>query len=202
MLNDHTIVHFALAFVLGLISGVIPFSYILGRCKGVDITKVGSKNIGATNLGRNCGPVFFIVGFLLDGLKGLIPVLVAPLLALPPMAAGAGAIIGHIGNPFFGFKGGKGVSTIIGVALGLVPYAFLIAMGVWIVLYLLTLVVSVASLGLAIVLPIAAFLLNNGSLIDRLFLVVLCSVIIIAHHGNILRIIKGTEPRTKLWEKR
>ena len=202
MFHDHTVPGFALAFGCGAVSGMIPFSYFLGRLKGVDITKGGSKNIGATNLGRTCGPVFFVIGFLLDGAKGLLPVLVAQALTLPPMAAGAGAIIAHIGNPFFRFRGGKGVSTIIGVTLGLAPYSFLIALGVWMILYVATLIVSVASLGLAIVLPIAAFLLDSGSLLDRLFLTILCTIIIIAHRGNIQRLIKRTEPKTKLWEKR
>jgi len=202
MFQDNTILAFIVSFLLGWLSGIIPFCYILGRIKGVNLTKVGSKNIGATNLGRSCGPVFFIIGFLLDGLKGLAPVLIARSFMLPAMSAGAGTIIGHVFNPFFRGRGGKGVSTVIGVALGLVPRAFLIAFGAWLILYITTLVVSIASLGLAIILPAIAFLIDDGSMLDRVFLLVLCILIIIAHRKNIQRLLQGTEPKTRLWKKR
>jgi glycerol-3-phosphate acyltransferase PlsY len=202
MSHDYRIIDFLIALALGLISGIIPFSYIIGRFKGVDLTNAGSRNIGATNLGRTCGLPFFIFGFLLDGVKGFAPVLIAHSMMLPAMCAGAGAMIGHIYNPFFKGRGGKGVSTMIGVALGLVPRAFLISLGVWLGVYLVTLLVSVASLSLAIALPVVAFLLAEGNLLDRAFLVLLGILIIIAHRSNIRRLLHGLEPRTKLWEKR
>lgn len=200
MFHDITAGDFLLSFLIGWISGMVPFCYLLGRIKGKDLRRVGSKNIGATNLGRTCGPVFFIIGFLLDGIKGLVPVLIARSFMLPPIGAGAGALIGHVFNPLFRGKGGKGVSTVIGVALGLVPRAFLLAFGIWLVLYVTTLIVSIASLGLAIALPVAAFFLNDGSLLDRMFLIMLCMLVIIAHGRNIQRLFQGNEPKTRLWK--
>jgi len=202
MFHNDPVVGFVVALGLGWICGIIPFSYIVGRFKGVDITKTGSRNIGATNLGRACGFPFFIIGFLLDGIKGLAPVLICRSLMLPAVCAGVGAMIGHVYNPLFRGKGGKGVSTIIGVALGLVPRAFLISLSVWLIIYLVTMFVSVASLCLAVTLPIAAYLTMDGNPLDRIFLVILGILIIIAHRTNIQRLLRGTEPKTKLWKKR
>ena len=121
-----------IAFIIGAFFGMIPFSYCIGRIKGVDITRTGSGNIGATNLGRTCGFAYFILGFVLDAVKGLIPVLLARTFMWPGIAAGLGAILGHVFNPFFRFRGGKGVSTTIGVTLGLVPLSFAISLAAWI----------------------------------------------------------------------
>ncbi|MBN2620099.1 glycerol-3-phosphate acyltransferase [candidate division WOR-3 bacterium] len=200
--HNSTILGFIVAGALGWVCGIIPFSYCIARFKGIDLTKTGSGNIGATNLGRACGLSFFILGFVLDGVKGLAPVLIARSLSLPAMCAGAGAMLGHIYNPLFKGKGGKGVSTVIGVALGLVPRAFTVSIGIWLIVYVTTLIVSIASLSLAITMPIAAFVINDGTFLDRLFLIILGVLIIIAHRANIQRLFQGTEPKTKLWEKK
>jgi glycerol-3-phosphate acyltransferase PlsY len=202
MSHNNTILDFIASGVLGLVCGIIPFSYIIARFKGIDLTKTGSGNIGATNLGRTCGFSFFILGFVLDGVKGLAPVLIARAHGFPAMCAGAGAMLGHIYNPLFKGKGGKGVSTVLGVALGLVPRAFAASIGIWLIVYVATLIVSIASLCLAITLPIAAFIIKDGNLLDRLFLIILGILIIIAHRSNIQRLFQRTEPKTKLWEKR
>ncbi len=191
-----------LAFIIGAVFGMIPFSYIIGRIKGVDITQTGSGNIGATNLGRTCGFGYFILGFVLDALKGLIPVLLAKAFLWPGIAAGLGAILGHVFNPFFRFRGGKGVSTTIGVTLGLVPLSFAISLAAWILVYLLTFIVSMASLGLALVLPITAFVLKEGSMLDRIFIILVSLLIIFAHRANIGRIIKKQEPKTIFWRRK
>lgn len=202
MVHSTTALDFIVSGVLGWLCGIIPFSYLIARLKGIDLTKTGSGNIGATNLGRACGLSFFILGFVLDGIKGLAPVLIARSFGLPAMCAGAGAMVGHIYNPLFKGKGGKGVSTVIGVAFGLVPRSFAISIGIWLIVYLTTLFVSIASLCLAITLPAAAFVINDGTLLDRLFLVLLGILIIIAHRANIERLMHGMEPKTRLWRKR
>ncbi len=189
------------SFLLGFMFGVIPFSYLLGILKGVDLKKTGSSNIGATNLGRSLGLQFFILGFLLDGLKGFMPVLIARHYSLIPIFAGAGAILGHIFNPFFKFKGGKGVSTTIGALLGIVPRQFLVSILIWIAVYLSTFVVSVASLSVAITLPVTVFLMPAGSG-ERIFVIVVSLLIILAHRSNIKRIINRTEPKTIFWRKK
>ncbi len=190
------------SFVIGFAFGMIPFSYILGRIKGVDLKTSGSGNIGATNLGRKLGTPFFILGFILDALKGLAPVLLARSLSFTPALAGVGAIAGHIFNPFFKFKGGKGVSTVVGVALGLTPKSFLLAIAVWLVIYLATFIVSLASLCLAIVLPVIIIILKEANTMARILMIVICILIIVAHYKNIKRLINGTEPKTIFWKKK
>jgi glycerol-3-phosphate acyltransferase PlsY len=195
------IVHI-ISFAAGFAFGIIPFSYILGRIKGVNLKASGSGNIGATNLGRKLGTGFFILGFILDALKGFIPVMLARPLSFTPALAGAGAIAGHIFNPLFNFKGGKGVSTTIGVALGLTPRSFLLAIAVWLVIYLFTFIVSLASLCLAIVLPVIIILLKEADTMACILMIVICILIIVAHYKNIQRLITGTEPKTIFWRKR
>lgn len=194
--------HYIISFIIGFCFGIIPFSYIIGRIKGIDLRNTGSGNIGATNLGRSLGFPFFAAGFILDGLKGLIPVVLARSFAFPAALAGAGAILGHIFNPFFGFRGGKGIATTIGVAIALMPQSFPIALGVWIVVYFVTYFVSLASIGFACVLPLVAVILHEGQSLDRLFFVLIALFVIYAHRSNIKRLLNNSEPKTILWRKR
>ncbi len=191
-----------ISFIIGILFGIIPFSYLLGLLKGIDLKKTGSGNIGATNLGRSLGLTFFIIGFLLDALKGFLPIVIARSLGLYPAFAGAGAILGHIFNPFFNFKGGKGVSTTIGVALGIVPGQFLIAIVVWLMIYLTTYIVSVASIGLAITLSVATFFIGKTAISERVLILIISALVIFAHRSNIKRLINRTEPKTILWRKK
>lgn len=193
---------YVLPFIIGFVFGIIPFSYMLGKIKGLDLKKVGSGNIGATNLGREAGLPFFVLGFILDGLKGLIPVLLARNLGYLTALAGAGAILGHIFNPLFRFRGGKGVSTTIGVAIGIVPKSFLISLAVWVVVYLSTFIVALASIGFAVALPIFAFVMNEATLTDRIFMVIIAGLIIYAHRSNIKRILKKEEAKFILWRRK
>jgi glycerol-3-phosphate acyltransferase PlsY len=195
------IVYYLVPFFVGFAFGTIPFSYIVARIKGVDLKRVGSGNIGATNLGRFLGLPFFILGFVLDGLKGLVPVLLVRTLTYPAALAGVGAILGHIFNPFFKFRGGKGVSTTIGVAFGLVPKSFVVSFAVWLVIYLTTFIVALASMSLAIALPLMAIVFHEAELIDRLLIVIMALVILFAHRSNVKRIIRKEEPKTVLWRR-
>src|SRR5258708_1019674 len=160
--------------LLGLIpaaylAGSVPFGLIVGRARGIDPRKGGRGNIGATSVGRLLGVKFFAIVFTLDVLKGLLPMLAAAwvvrryvaepdaLVYLLWLLVGFAAIMGHMFSCFIGFKGGKGVATSTGVVLGLFPYytlAGLIAMGVWIVLFLALRYVSVASIVAAVVFPV------------------------------------------------
>lgn len=196
------IMQYVISFLIGFVFGIIPFSYIIGQLKGVNLKNVGSGNIGATNLGRTFGLPFFILGFFLDGLKGLIPVLLVRTFNYPMALAGAGALLGHIFNPFFAFKGGKGVSTTIGVAVGLVPLSFLFSVVIWIILYLATHIVSLASLIFAVTLALIPFLLHEAHLLDRIFLMIMAILIIYAHRSNIIKLMKKEEPKTILWRKK
>jgi len=195
-------IKYFLSFLVGLVFGIIPFSYMLGALRGLDIRKSGSGNIGATNLGRTLGPIFFVLGFLLDASKGVIPVLLSQSLFGIGTLAGAGAILGHIFNPFFGFRGGKGVATTIGVAVSLAARSFALSLGIWLLVYLATMIVSLASLCFAVALPLMAFILRDGSTADRLLFVLVSIMVFFAHRHNIERLIQRKEPRTILWRRK
>ena len=195
------IVSCTIAFLLGFCCGIIPFSYLIARAKGIDLKATGSGNIGATNLGRTLGFPFFMAGFVLDGLKGFVPVMLVQNLTYPGACAGAGAICGHIFNPFFRFRGGKGVSTIIGVTCALMPCSFAISLVVWIALYFATSIVSLASIVFAVVLVAISFIVGEATLLDRVFIALMSLIIIVAHRSNIMRLLEGKEPKTRVWRK-
>src|SRR5579872_4774549 len=113
-----------LAALFGYLVGGVPFGYLIGRWRGVEIRQQGSGNIGATNVGRVLGRRFGILVFLLDFAKGALPVLAArfaPAVDLPadslPVAAGVAAFLGHLFPIYLRFHGGKGVATAAGVVL-------------------------------------------------------------------------------------
>ena len=193
---------YIISFAIGFGFGIIPFSYLIGRLKGIDLKEVGSGNIGATNLGRSFGLPFFLLGFVLDGLKGLIPIFLARSFLLPAAMAGLGAILGHMFNPFFQLRGGKGVATTIGVALGLVPYAFIISLIAWLIVYFTTYLVSFASITLVVILPLTALVLHEGQILDRILVLVIGLFVIFGHRSNIKKLLSRQEPRTVLWKKK
>ncbi len=163
--------------------GSIPFGVLIGRARGIDIREHGSKNIGATNVGRVLGRPLGLLCFFLDMAKGAIPVLVAGrllgTLGLTTMEAGAGdlwlwmlvalaALAGHMYSPFLRFGGGKGVATAFGGLVAMWPVLTipaLVALGSWILVVMSTRVVSVASMAAALIMPIAtlAMMLLGGS---------------------------------------
>jgi acyl-phosphate glycerol 3-phosphate acyltransferase len=132
----------AVAVGLAFLLGSIPFSLLIGLVKGVDIRTVGSKNVGATNLGRALGGRYFALGFVCDMLKGLAPVLAVGMLfgligasdmtpahAWAWLGVVAAAVLGHMFSPWVGFKGGKGVATGLGALLGVYPMLTVPALG-------------------------------------------------------------------------
>jgi len=177
--------------------GSIPFSYLVARRAGVDVRKVGSGNVGATNVMRSAGRVAGVVAFLLDASKGAVAALLAQRLdpggALPPLAA-ACAVLGHMFPIWLGFTGGKGVATGAGAFLPLTP----LATGVALVVFALTLTfgryVSLASLAAAVSLAAAAFLTGAPRPVAWTAAVV-TAVIIWKHRTNLRRIRAGTENR-------
>lgn len=193
---------YALSFIIGFVFGMIPFSYMLGMMRGVDLRKTGSGNIGATNLGRTLGFAFFTVGFVLDAIKGVIPVILSHSLFGTGTLAGAGAILGHVFNPLFGFHGGKGVATTIGVASALMIRSFALGLGIWLIVYLTTFFVSLASVCFAIALPILSILLGEGTTGDRVFFILIAILVLYAHRANIKRLINRKEPKTIFWRRK
>lgn len=192
---------YLVSFLIGFAFGMIPFSYMIGALRGIDITKVGSRNIGATNLGRSLGFPFFILGLTLDVAKGIAPVLLSHSLFGVATLAGAGAILGHVFNPLFGFHGGKGVATTIGVALALMTKSFTLALGFWLVVYLTTFLVSLASLCFSVALPAFSIILHEGTVGDRILFILVAIVVIYAHRSNIRRLLKRKEPKTIFWRR-
>ena len=195
-------------FVLGAyLIGAIPFGLLIGKCYGIDIRKMGSCNIGATNVTRSVGKTAGKVCFFLDMIKGAIPAAVTqwccpevPLLAL---CCGAAAILGHIFPIYLKFKGGKGVSTGAGVVLALAPLPLLCAFVVWVTTFFISRYVSLASIVAAVALPIFAVvfkLLGIGtptakSLLTLGFFIAAALLTLVRHRENIKRLLAGTESR-------
>ena len=180
--------------------GAIPTSYLTVRLvKGHDLRRLGSGNLGATNLFRQLGWAFAIPVGLFDLAKGAIPVMVFGPRAgggqLVPLLLGAAAVVGHVFSVFVKFKGGKGVATGAGVVLGTAPWAFLVALVVWAVVTRLSGYVSLGSILAAASLPPAVWLLHPERR-GMVWLFALLALAIIALHGaNIRRLAEGTENR-------
>ena len=199
--------------LLAYLVGAIPNGFLLARVKGVDIRKVGSGNIGATNVFRSVSKTLGILTFIADAVKGLVPALVFPMLAAwisgvnPPAWLGlvyaALAIVGHTWPIYLGFKGGKGVATSAGALIGLAPLATGIGFVVWILFFVTSRYVSVASIAAAAAVPAAAWWLyrDNGAALP-VFLTVLGAVIILRHKANIQRLATGAEHRFEFKKKR
>lgn len=188
---------------ISFLVGAIPFGYIVARLvKGVDIRTQGSGNVGATNVFRVVGKSWGILVFCLDFLKGFIIVFLAclakdfgPYLLI---ITGVLAICGHNWTPFLGFKGGKGVATSLGVLFAL-SFAFVslkiilpIALLVWIIVFILARMVSLASLLASFVFMVLALFLSQGIQI-KFFTILLFLFILIKHKSNVKRILKGKE---------
>lgn len=196
--------------------GSVPFGLLLGRMKGVDIRHQGSGNIGATNLARSVGRTWGVLAFILDFLKGTVPTWLALAAFLRPEAGfwqteaglapwlppavGVAAVLGHVSPLYLKFRGGKGVATAFGALTALSWPATLAAGGVWLLLFLITRTVSIASLASALALPIALVLVRASvppevypwTLGVTIFLAVL---IFARHRANLVRLFRGEEFR-------
>jgi glycerol-3-phosphate acyltransferase PlsY len=167
--------------------------------KGEDLRKLGSGNLGATNLFRQLGWRWAIPAALIDVAKGTVPVLVFGPRAgggdLMALALGVTAVLGHVFSLFVNFKGGKGVATGGGVLLGLAPWAALVAIAVWAVIVKFTGYVSLGSIVAAAVLVPALWLIYPDKHDLVLPFALLAAMIILLHRANIQRLLKGTEHR-------
>jgi len=192
------------AFLLG----AVPFGYLAGRMRGIDLRAHGSGNIGATNTLRVLGTRMGIVVLLLDVGKGLLPLLAARRLdgaaaggANDWVVVGAGlaAILGHTFSPFLGFKGGKGVATSLGVLIGLSPLVAGLVVSVFLLVVAATRYVSLGSILAAITQAVLFWLpLFDGHaapLPFRLFGLLAAVFVVLKHQSNVERLRKGTEAR-------
>jgi glycerol-3-phosphate acyltransferase PlsY len=214
---------FPFAIAGAYLLGSIPFGLLIARAHGKDLRSIGSGNIGATNVSRALGRKWAYVCFALDVLKGLVPMLATLALAKPLsassqtdqvvvlflwLAVGCAAILGHIFPLYLKFKGGKGVATSFGVALGLWPYYTIcaaFAMAVWVAAVLMWRYVSLASIAAAVTFPlalIAAIWLTPAWTFAALWPLLLAAIaiplmVIIRHRENVKRLLAGTESKIR-----
>lgn len=194
-----------IAAIVGYLLGSIPFGLLLTRAAGIDIRKVGSGNIGATNVLRTGNKKLAAATLVLDALKGLVAVLIAHFL-LPGSnsyvfyAAGVCAFLGHCFPVWLNFKGGKGVATFIGVLYGWAWPIGIIFCVVWLIIALTQRISSLAALTAAVTAPIFAYV--AGLYLDWIdgpslaaVTGVLALLLIFTHRTNLGRLIQGTEPK-------
>jgi len=177
--------------------GGIPIGLLVGRAKGIDdIRKYGSGNIGASNVLRVIGVKAGLFVWLADALKGLAPVLVARLvLGLPDVwvaATALGALVGHCCSIYLRFTGGRGVSTSLGVAIGLDWRVGVIAFTVWLVVVALTRYISLASM-LGVGAGAGLMYLFGTPMPFALAMTLVTAIVVVRHAANIQRLLNGTE---------
>jgi glycerol-3-phosphate acyltransferase PlsY len=186
--------------------GAVPFGYIVGRVRGIDIRTVGSKNIGATNVLRSVGKGWGILTLLLDALKGLVPAALFPVLAAGPsdistsaglsVVCGCAAVLGHNFPIYLKFKGGKGVATTAGALVGIAPLALLCGIVTFAITFGISRYVSLGSCLSAIVIPLSAWIIYRDSgILIPLVLTLLGLLALWRHKANIKRLLSGTENR-------
>lgn len=192
----------AIAYLLG----AVPFGLLIAkRVSGIDLRQFGSGNIGTSNAVRAMGRRWGFVVFLLDFLKGFLPVLACRWLVgederhLLEVLTGTAAVLGHCYPIYLGFRGGKGVATGCGAIIAIDWMIFLCGGLVWLVTRLTTRYAGLASILMGITFPIAAwavdriFKMNRPELIVGSFLLTI--LIVVRHRSNMMRMLKGTEPR-------
>ena len=192
----------AIFILAGYLIGSIPFGYLAGRLRGIDIREHGSGNIGATNVLRTLGKPVGISVLVLDVLKGLIPVLIAKQLSdnsFVHILTAFSTIMGHNYTLWLRFKGGKGIATSAGALLPLIVVPLGIAAIIWVVLFFTTRYVSVASMGAALTIPIVTAVIQgvqgNWNPVLLIFTILMAAMAIWKHRGNIRKLCNGTENR-------
>jgi glycerol-3-phosphate acyltransferase PlsY len=177
--------------------GTLPFAYLVTRgWAGIDLRHAGSGNMGAANVTRTAGPVLGAIVLALDVAKGVLAMWLAQRVGVSlevAALAGIGAVVGHVFPVWFGFRGGKGVATACGVFSLLAPRALMLAAIAFVVIVSATRYVSLASVGAAVVLPLAMVAAGE----PRVTLLASCAtavIILLRHRENISRLQAGTEP--------
>jgi len=187
--------YYAGAILFGYLLGAIPFGLIFARLAGAgDIRKIGSGNIGATNVLRTGKRWAAAATLLCDGAKGAVAVLIAREFYGIELAffAGAGAFLGHLFPVWLGFKGGKGVATFLGVTLALSWQAGLAAVAIWLAVAAVSRISSLSALIAAAATPFVMAAL--GLHLYATLALLLAVLIFVAHRENIRRLFAGTEP--------
>lgn len=210
------ILSFVLTVLLAYLVGSLPTGYLVARARGMDIRDVGSGNIGATNVFRSMGKQAGLMVLSVDFLKGLLACGVVPSFVLAgtlgraeagsvaeplSLVAAVAAILGHNYTCWLRFKGGKGIATSAGVLVALVPWALLIILAVWLLVFALWRYVSLASIAASLALPPAVWV-TGGSVTLVGICAGLTGLALYKHRSNVERLLAGTEPRIERRKKR
>jgi len=190
-------------FLIGYLAGSIPFGLLLTKMAGLgDVRRIGSGNIGATNVLRTGRKGLAAATLLLDMLKGLVPVIVVKMLAGEPAATitAAGAFFGHVFPVWLGFKGGKGVATALGVLTGFHWAVGLATMGTWLLVAFLSRISSLSALVAAAAAPAYVWWLLGQPVLTTAT-TLMSALLYWRHRGNIRNLIAGTEGRINLGSK-
>ena len=198
---------FFISYLLGSISG----SMLMGKLKGVDIRKIGSGNAGGTNAFRTMGAIFALGVVLIDVLKGFIAVKYIPLLQLGGILeanlitniellhifCGIGAVLGHVYPVYYGFKGGKGAGTMVGVLAALFPMYLIIGLPIWLIILVSSGYVGLSTISVGVILPVSTAIYYEGGLGTPfgIFTIIISLFIIFTHRSNISRMRTGNENR-------
>lgn len=203
---------FILSAIAAYLLGSISFSIVITRAfAGTDVRKHGSGNAGATNVLRTAGKLPAIITFACDFLKCVVAVFFAVLLAylfklnkdyvqVIKCIAGIFCMLGHIYPVFFGFKGGKGVTVAAAIVLLLDPRVFIIAISFFIIITLVTRLVSLGSIIAASSVPVLTLIFQfydheKYAVLNTILVAVIAAIIVLKHRANIVRLLNGTEPR-------
>jgi len=202
----------ALSALVSYLIGAIPFSLIIAKCHGVDVRKVGSGNVGATNVLRSVGKAAGISALLLDALKGFAPTFFIPLLlrervevnpeALTGIVCTVAAVCGHVWPVYLKFRGGKGIATSAGALIALAPMAVLIGFSAWVIVFVSTRYVSLASIIAAAIIPVVGwYAYRSEGIMLPIALTAIGILAIAKHHSNIRRLLQGKESRISFRSK-
>ncbi|MEQ9054461.1 MAG: glycerol-3-phosphate 1-O-acyltransferase PlsY [Roseovarius confluentis] len=184
-----------LVAVVAYLMGSIPFGLVITRLFGLgDVRKIGSGNIGATNVLRTGSKPAALATLLLDAGKGLVAVLLAKAWIGNDAAqiAALFAFLGHLFPVWLGFRGGKGVATFLGSVLGLAPIVGLIALGAWAFTFFVYRISSLSALVSAVLTTIVAYMIGFQDI--AAVMVIMAVLLVWKHQDNIRRLIDGTEP--------
>lgn len=196
----------ALQILLAYLIGNLMGGHILGRVRGVDLTRQGSGNVGATNALRTQGKGFAILVLIIDVLKGVAAVLLIPkfvpgndatLLQIAPFACGAAVTLGHCYPALWKFQGGKGVATLAGVFGTVLPWSLPWILGVFVLVVLLSGYVSLATIAATVLAGFYVACVDSRGAwsVPGAFTAVMMLLVVFKHRQNISRLIKGSESR-------
>ena len=186
-------------FLIGaFLLGSFPTGVVVACAKGVDLRKVGSGNIGTTNVGRALGRGWAALVLLVDAGKGALPVVLAAELfeqTWLPAAAGLVAVLGQVFSIFLKGRGGKGVATSLGAGLALAPLPALVCVAVWVALFATFRISSIGSLAAVASFPTFLWLFHEGSFANLTFAAAVALLVFLRHRDNIRRLLRGEELR-------